>query len=95
VPPDPDNNDSNDNDVVSLASTFVASKIGRHAIPPSFCPSHGGATVQYRRHRLMQHVQGIQNHWTPPLGNYSLSIAPAAARATINKTTMIQCITFC
>jgi len=28
------------------------------------------------------------SHWTLPLGNYSLRIAPAAARATANKTTM-------
>jgi hypothetical protein len=36
----------------------------------------------------MQHVQGYTgNHWTPPSGNYSLRIAPAAAKAT-TKTTM-------
>ena len=28
------------------------------------------------------------SHWTPPLGDYSLRIASAAARATANKTTM-------
>jgi hypothetical protein len=28
------------------------------------------------------------SNWTLPLGNYSLRIAPAAARATANKTTM-------
>ena len=34
-------------------------------------------------------VQGYTgNHWTPLLGNYSLRVAPAAARATANKTTM-------
>jgi hypothetical protein len=37
----------------------------------------------------MQHDQGfIGSHWTPPLGNYSLRIAPAATRATANETTM-------
>jgi hypothetical protein len=37
----------------------------------------------------MQHVQGYTgSHWTPPLGDYSLRIALAAARATANKTTM-------
>jgi hypothetical protein len=31
----------------------------------------------------MQHVQGYTgSHWTPPLGNYSLRIAPTAARVT-------------
>jgi hypothetical protein len=49
---------------------------------------HGGAPEQYRRHRLTQHVQGYSgSHWTPPLGNYLLCIAPVAARATANKTT--------
>ncbi len=37
----------------------------------------------------MRHVQGYPgSHWMPSLGDYSLSIAPAAARATANKTTM-------
>jgi hypothetical protein len=37
----------------------------------------------------MRHVQGYtRSHWTLPSGNYSLRIAPVAARATINKTTM-------
>jgi hypothetical protein len=50
---------------------------------------HGGAPVPYGEHRLMQHDQGfIGSHWTPPLGDYSLHIAPAAARATANKTTI-------
>jgi hypothetical protein len=41
------------------------------------------------RHCPMQHVQGYTgSHWTPPLGNYSLRIALAAARATANKTMM-------
>ncbi len=51
--------------------------------------SHGGKTVQYRVHYPMQHDQGFAiSHWTPPLGDYSLCIAPAAARATINTTIM-------
>jgi hypothetical protein len=34
----------------------------------------------------MWHVQGYSgSHWTPPLGNYLLQIAPAAARAQANK----------
>ncbi len=48
---------------------------------------HGGAPEQYRRHHPMQHVQGYPgSHWMPPLGNYSLCIAPAATRATAIKT---------
>jgi hypothetical protein len=51
--------------------------------------NHGGAMVQYRVHRLMEEVQGFcKSHKTPSLGYYLLSIAPTAARATENKTTM-------
>ncbi len=36
----------------------------------------------------MWHVQGYpRSHWTPPLGNHLLRIAPAAARATANDRT--------
>jgi hypothetical protein len=50
---------------------------------------HGGAPEQYRRHCPMRHVQGYsRSHWTPPLGDYSLCIAPAAARATGKQTTI-------
>jgi hypothetical protein len=50
---------------------------------------HGGPPVQYKVHRPMQHVQVYsRSHWTPPLGSYSLCIAPAAARATGNQTTI-------
>ncbi len=45
--------------------------------------------VQYRAHCLMNHDQGFTGrHWTPPLVNYLLCIAPAAAMATINKVMM-------
>jgi hypothetical protein len=51
--------------------------------------SHGGAPVQYEVHCPMQHVQGYTgSHWMPLSSDYLLSIAPAAARATANKTTM-------
>jgi hypothetical protein len=51
--------------------------------------SHGSAPVQYKAHPSMQHVQGYtRSHWTPPFGNYLLSIAPAAVRATANETMM-------
>jgi hypothetical protein len=44
---------------------------------------NGGAPGQYRQHHPMRHVQGyLGSHWTPPLGNYLLHIAPAAARET-------------
>jgi hypothetical protein len=50
---------------------------------------HGGPPVQYKAHRPMQHVQGYyRSHWTPPSGNYSFRIAPAAARATDKQTTI-------
>jgi len=60
------------------------------------CPSsadhvdgYGEALKQYMRHRPMQHVQGYTgSHWMPPLGDYLLRIALAAARATANKTTI-------
>jgi hypothetical protein len=47
------------------------------------------APEQYRQHRPMQHVQGYYgSHWTPASGDYSLRIAPAAARATDIQTTI-------
>jgi hypothetical protein len=37
----------------------------------------------------MYHDQGFTgSHWTPPSGNYLLSIAPAATRVTINTIMM-------
>jgi hypothetical protein len=50
---------------------------------------HGSGPEQCRRHHPMQYVQGYPgSHWMLPLGNYSLCIAPAAARATANETTI-------
>jgi len=50
---------------------------------------HGGAPVPYGAHHPMQHDQGfIGSHWMPPLGDYLLRIAPTAARATANETTI-------
>jgi hypothetical protein len=47
------------------------------------------APEQYRKYHPMQHVQGYSgSHWTPPSGDYSLRIAPAAARATGKQTTI-------
>jgi hypothetical protein len=52
---------------------------------------HGGAPERYRRHHPMCHVHSYSgSHWTPASGNYLLPIAPAATRATINKTTIKQ-----
>ena len=50
---------------------------------------HADALEQHGAHHLIQHDQGFTgSHWTLPSGDYLLHIAPAAARATINKTTM-------
>jgi hypothetical protein len=50
---------------------------------------HGGAPRRYRQHRPMGHVQGyLGSHWTLPLSNYSLRIAPVAAMATGKQTTV-------
>jgi hypothetical protein len=50
---------------------------------------HGGLPAQYRRNCPMRHVQDYSgSHWMPPLGNYLLRIAPAAARATGKQTTI-------
>jgi hypothetical protein len=50
---------------------------------------HGGVPEQYRRHRLMRHIQGYSgSYWMPALGNYSLRVAPAVARATGKQTTI-------
>ncbi len=47
------------------------------------------ALEQYRWHCPMWHVQGyLGSHWTPPLGNYLLRIAPADARATDKQITI-------
>jgi hypothetical protein len=44
---------------------------------------------QYRWHCPMQHVQGyLGSHWTLPLSDNLLRIAPAAARATGKQTTI-------
>jgi hypothetical protein len=49
--------------------------------------SHGGPPVQYKAYCSRQHVQGYSgSHWTVPSGDYSLRIAPAAARATGKQT---------
>jgi hypothetical protein len=47
------------------------------------------APEQYRWHCPMRHVQGyLGSHWMPPLGNYLIGIALAAARATGKQTTI-------
>jgi hypothetical protein len=56
---------------------------------------HADAWVQCCSYCPMQHVQGNTGSlWTLPPGNYLLRIAPAAARATANKTTMKKCTNF-
>ena len=45
--------------------------------------------VQYKVHCPMHHVQGYtRSHWTSPLGNYLLRIAPAATRETGKQSTI-------
>jgi len=45
--------------------------------------------MRYMQHRPMKHDQGFTgSHWSPPSGDYLLLIAPAATRATANKTKM-------
>jgi hypothetical protein len=58
-------------------------------LSPGHFDGHGGAPVQYRRHRPMRHVQGyFGSHWMPPSSDYLLRIPPAAARATGKQTTI-------
>ncbi len=50
---------------------------------------HSSAPKQYRRHCPMRHVQDYPgSHWMLQPGNYLLHIAPAAAGATANETSM-------
>jgi hypothetical protein len=52
--------------------------------------SPADALWQCQVHRPMEEVQGFgRSHWKPPLGNYLLCIAPAAAGVTY-KTTAIK-----
>ena len=54
------------------------------------------ALKRFMWHRPMQHDRGFtRSHWMPPLGDYWLSIAPAAARATANKMKMQNVLTLC
>jgi hypothetical protein len=47
------------------------------------------APEQYRWHCPMRHFQGYsRSHWMLALGDYSLRIAPAAARAMGKQTTI-------
>jgi hypothetical protein len=44
---------------------------------------------QYKWHCSMEEIEGFAgNKWMSPLGDYSLHIAPADTRTTINHTTM-------
>jgi hypothetical protein len=50
---------------------------------------HADAWVQGCLYCPMQHVHGYtESLWMPPLGNYSLRIAPVAAWATGKQTTI-------
>jgi hypothetical protein len=53
---------------------------------------HSGAPEQYRWHHPMRHVQGYSgSHWSLPLGDYLLHIAPGGARATGKQTIINKC----
>ena len=72
--------------------TNEAEMMNKCTLSTSRFDGHSGAPEQHRWHRLMQHSQGYSgSHWMPPSGNYLLRIAPAAARATANKTTTKKC----
>ncbi len=50
------------------------------------------APVRYRVHCPMKGVHGQPgSHWTPPPGEHSCCIAPAATKATENEATIKQC----
>jgi hypothetical protein len=50
---------------------------------------HGSPPVQYETHPPVQHVQGYsRSHWMPALGDYSIRITSAAARASGKQTTI-------
>jgi hypothetical protein len=69
--------------------TNEATMMNKCTSSASHFDGHGGALVQYKAHQQMQHVQGYSgSHWTPASGNYSIRIAPAAARATGKQTTI-------
>ena len=68
--------------IISAATSKCASVAGHF-------DGRAEALKRYMQHRLMQHVHGyIGSHWTLLSGNYLLRIAPVAAMATNNKTTM-------
>ncbi len=70
-------------------SSKISAATSKYASVAGHFSGHVEALKQSMWHCPMQHVQGyIGSHWTLPSGDYSLCIAPAAAIATINKTTM-------
>jgi hypothetical protein len=69
-----------------MTKSMMASKC--YSIAAHF-DGYADAWVQSCLYCLMQHVQGYTGSlWTPPLGNYSLRMAPDAARATGKQTTI-------
>ncbi len=72
--------------------TNEAAMINKCTSSAGLFDGHSSASEQYRWHCPMQHVQGYSgSHWMLPSSNYSLRIAPAAARATANKTMTKKC----
>jgi hypothetical protein len=69
--------------------TKKSTMASKHSSVVGHFDGHGGVLEQYRQHHLMRHVQGFPgSYWTPPSGKYLLRIAPAAAKATANDTTI-------
>jgi hypothetical protein len=63
--------------------------INKGTSAPGHFDGHADAWGQCHTHCQMQHVQGYTgSHWMPPLDDYLLRMAPAAARVSANKTTV-------
>jgi hypothetical protein len=72
--------------------TNKATMTNKRTLSAGRLDGHDGAPEQYRWHRPMWYVQGYSgSHWTLASGDYSLRIAPAAARATGKQTTINKC----
>ncbi len=85
-------------DTWSLATITISKKGGGEkecTLITGHFDGHASMLEQYRWHCWMGHVQGYPgSYWTPPSGNYSLRIAPGAARATANKVATKKRINF-
>ena len=63
--------------------------MNKHTSAARHFDGHVDKLEQYGVYCQIQHDQGFTgSHWTLPSGNYLLRVASAAARVTINKTTV-------